>query len=195
MGAAVGDGEGAVGAAVGAAVGTVGAAVGAVVGIGATQSHESEQKMQELQWHTPVHGSSGSDEHWLTDVHVLRWRQLGFQLALSPEERDISLLSHMRYLENISFACEKTCCLEVLQKKTPPCLSPANGTLPTTKSTFVTSYTFTSVTKNFIHLCFKLLELWNCTRLAVQPAINVFYKIIARRCAKKNCSLQYLEGP
>ena len=49
----------------------------------------------------PVHGSSWSDEHWLTDVHVLRWRQLGFQLALSPEERDISLLSHMRYLENI----------------------------------------------------------------------------------------------
>ena len=68
---------------------------------GATHSQESEQEMQELQWHTPVHGSSWSDEHWLTDVHVLRWRQLGFQLALSPEERDISLLSHMRYLENI----------------------------------------------------------------------------------------------
>ena len=39
MGAAVGDGEGAVGAAVDAAVGAMGAAVGAVVGVGAGGTH------------------------------------------------------------------------------------------------------------------------------------------------------------
>ena len=39
VGAAVGDGDGAVGVAVGAAVGAVGAAVGAVVGVGVGGTH------------------------------------------------------------------------------------------------------------------------------------------------------------